>query len=128
MLVRHVKSILLITGLITLSAALALFAPGLFKAVNQIAVDDAVGLFFMRHWGLEVACVGGLLIWAAYDASVRVPVLWAAIVGKAGFVVLLLAQAGNPAFAGMTPTLWFDALCVVLFAGYLWQARRTGAT
>ena len=124
MLIRYFKFILIVTGLITMSTAVAFFLPEQIGSFMHMDVKGEIGIFFTRHWGLEVACIGALLIWAGIDASVRTPILMVAIVGKTGIVYLLLAQNGNPAFAGMTSTIYFDTSCVVLYVLYLLQSRK----
>jgi hypothetical protein len=125
MIARYGKAILIVTGLVTLFPLLAFLLPANFVAMNQLRIGDAAGLLFMRHWGLEVACIGGLLVYAAFDAAARVPILVAAIIGKAGIVWLLLARLADPALAGMRITLAFDVVCVALYVAYLltWDRR-----
>jgi hypothetical protein len=53
---------------------------------------DALGLLIARHWGLLIGLVGGLLVYAAYHAEVRVPTLIVAIVEKAVFATGILVS------------------------------------
>lgn len=116
MLAHHIKTILILTGLVTLSPAIAFFFPGQIGEIIHIDVTGDVGISFARHWGLELACIGGLPVTAAFNAAVRVPVLVAAIIGQSGIVYLLVCQSGNPVFAGMSSTIYFDSICVLLYA------------
>ena len=45
-----------------------------------------------RHWSLLVALVGGLLIYAAYHAEIRVPVMIVAATEKLALGVLVIAS------------------------------------
>ncbi len=123
MIVRNIKPILLATGLGTLGAGVLFFFPSLLSVVLHADVSGDAAMLFVRHWGLEVGCVGALLLYAAYQAQVRTAVLLSASVSKAGMVYLLLAQWGNPALAGFVPIIPFDTLCVVLYLVYLTQSR-----
>ena len=88
MLAAQIELILLLTGLAT-AGALALFlAPvTMMKLLFGQAPSDALSLLLARHWGLLVCLVGGLLIYAAYHAEVRVPALIVASVEKAAFAL-----------------------------------------
>ena len=124
MIVRHIKLILLLTGVGTLSTVLFFFFPELMGQVFRVDLAGDAGKVFARHWALQVGVVGGLLIYAAYHPAVRKPILIAATVTKAGIVYLLLRQMGNAALAGMTPIIAWDSLCVVLFVLYLISHRH----
>ena len=83
--------ILLITGLATAGVLVVFMAPvSVLKVLFGQAPSDALSLFIVRHWGLLVALVGALLIYAAYHAEVRVPTLIVAIVEKAALVLGVL--------------------------------------
>ena len=123
MITRHIKFILLLTGLGTLPAALLFFIPSLLATLLHVDVSGDAGQLFLRHWGLETGCVGSLLLYAAYQDKVRYAVLMAASVSKCGLVILLLGQLGNFALTGLAPVIVFDSTCVLLYATYLFQAR-----
>jgi hypothetical protein len=95
MLAAHIELILFITGLATAGAVVLFLAPGtIVKLLFGQAPSDALSLLIARHWGLLVSLVGALLIYAAYDADVRVPTLIVAIVEKAAFALgVLLSPA-----------------------------------
>src|SRR5437868_13174115 len=88
MLAARIELILLVTGLAT-AGALALFlAPvTMMKLLFGQAPSDALSLLIARHWGLLVCLVGGLLIYAAYHAEIRVPTLIVASGEKATFAL-----------------------------------------
>jgi hypothetical protein len=124
MFVRHIKLILLLTGLGTLSTALFFLFPELMGPVFHIDLTGDAGKLLARHWALGVGALGGLLIHAAYHPAARNPILIAATVTKAGMVYLLLRQLGNAALAGTIPILAWDSVCVVLYVLYMIQHRR----
>jgi hypothetical protein len=91
MLAAQIDLILLITGLATAGVLVVSLAPvPVMKVLFGQAPSDALSLFIARHWGLLVSLVGGLLIYAAYHAEVRVPTLIVAMVEKAALVLGLL--------------------------------------
>jgi hypothetical protein len=91
MLAPWIELILIITGAVTAGAVVIALAPLLMmKIVFAQAPADPLSLLIARHWGLLVGLVGGLLIYAAFHAEVRVPVLIVAIVEKAAIVFGLL--------------------------------------
>ena len=111
MIERHIKPILVVTGIITASMIAAFFAPAI--VLNQLFSEppsDAVSLAITRHWGLLVFCFGGLLVWAAYRPEIRKPVLVFTIVEKVALVlgILLLPlplKSGAYVAAGTDATL-----------------------
>jgi hypothetical protein len=86
--------ILIAIGAITASMLLQFFAPAamLRRAYGQ-APSDALSLMIARHWGLLVFLVGILLIVAAYQPAIRVPVIVVAIVGKLVLAGLILGSS-----------------------------------
>jgi hypothetical protein len=93
MLAAQIEWILLITGMATAGALVLFLAPvTMMKLLFGQAPFDALSLLIARHWGLLVALVGGLLIYAAYHAEVRVPTLIVAIVEKAAFALCIFVS------------------------------------
>jgi hypothetical protein len=83
MLDAYAGTILLVIGVVTVLAVALVFAPRL--GLRLVFGDDAPDILtktLARHWGLLVALVGGLLIYAAYHPEVRIPVLAVAAIEK----------------------------------------------
>ncbi len=93
MLAAQIELILLLTGLAT-AGALALFlAPvTMMKVLFGQAPGDPLNVGIARHWALLIFLVGGLLVYAAYHAEIRVPTLIVAIVEKAAFALGMLTS------------------------------------
>ena len=88
MLAAHIELILLITGLATAGALVLMLAPvTMMKMLFGQAPSDALSLLIARHWGLLICLVGALLIYAAYHAEIRVPMLIVAIGEKVAFAL-----------------------------------------
>jgi hypothetical protein len=83
MLDAYAGTILLVIGIATASAVALVFVPRLgLRLVFGDAAPDVLTTTLARHWGLLVALVGGLLIYAAYHPEVRIPVLAVAAIEK----------------------------------------------
>ena len=88
MLAAQIELILLMTGLATAGALVLSLAPvPMMKLLFGQAPSDPLSLLIARHWGLLVCLVGALLIYAAYDAEIRVPTLIVASGEKAAFAL-----------------------------------------
>src|ERR1700709_1724671 len=87
MLNDHISIILMVTGIVTALPILQFLFPALaIKLLYKLEIDDQAGLLFARHWGLMAACFGGLLIFASSHEEVRMPIVAAAMLEKAGLV------------------------------------------
>ncbi len=92
MLAPAIEWILVFSGGVTsLGGLFAAAAPrALLRAVFGVGEADAALLFFARHWGVLIFAVGALLVWAAYDPSLRTAVLAAAALEKLVIVAMIL--------------------------------------
>ncbi len=119
MIALHIEMILLVTGVLTASMLLQFFAPVTMVRRNfGLELKDDVSIFIARHWGLLVFCLGALLILAARNEAIRVPVMIAAGVEKLGLIGLILAGS----IRKHPPALLIaiaDSVMVLLYAGYL---------
>jgi hypothetical protein len=87
MLAARIEWILLFTGLATCGALLVFLAPDAM-VMKLFGQPPSTALHLIaRHWGLLVFLIGGLLIYSAYHAEVRVATLVVAIVEKAAFAL-----------------------------------------
>ena len=88
MLAAQIELILVLTGRATASARVLVLSPvTMMRMLFGQAPSDALSILIVRHWGLLVGLVGTLLIYAAYHAEIRVPMLIVAIVEKAAFAL-----------------------------------------
>jgi hypothetical protein len=117
----YIMPILLVSGVITASMIAALLAPSV--VLNQLfrnPPSDAVSLTVMRHWGVMVFCFGVLLVYAAYHADIRTPVLVATVIEKVALVAGLLLLPLPLRFGGYVAAasdLAFSALYLLYLAG-----------
>jgi hypothetical protein len=115
----HIELILLITGIMTAGAVVFFVAPGAsLKMVFGRPPADVLTPMIARNWGLLVFLVGALLIYAAYHAEIRVPVMIVAAVEKVVFVLGLLISPFR-----RRPSVLFtaaaDAAMTALYVSYL---------
>ena len=116
----NIGAILLVTGVVTASPVLMALSPALgLKLLFKVEPSADHGLFFMRHWGLIVGCVGALLVYAGSHPELRAPLVLAVLVEKAGLVAMIAADWKKPHTAGMRLTAAFDSSCVVIYGLYL---------
>ena len=113
----NIQIILYVTGTITASMLLQFVAPArMLKVGNQLEVSDPVALFFAA--GLAIGLHGALLIWAAVDPALRMPVVTVVAMGKTGFIATVLLQSKSIS-KGYVLTMVFDTACVLAYVAFL---------
>jgi uncharacterized protein YjeT (DUF2065 family) len=108
---------ILASGAITALGGVATFAAPrrVARAVFDVErVPDSM-LFFVRHWGILIFAVGGLVVYAAYVPATRLPILSAAIVEKVCVGVLVWSGPVRPTKL-MNLAAIGDALFSILYA------------
>ena len=125
-LVRNIKSVMLVTGLLTCTMLFAALAPqAALRSTFGEALEGPVAEVVVRNWGVLITLVGGMLIYGAYVAAVRPLALIVAALGKLAFIGLVLAQ-GERYIKAAGVVLAADLTMVILFAAYLAAARKEG--
>lgn len=120
---RYLATILRVTGAITMLGGLQFFAPLEVLKLSGMALTDETGLFFARHWGMLVLCLGGLLFYSAGHRALRLPVMLVVTLEKLALVLMVIGNGANPALAGLRPAALFDGACVLLFSFLLWRGQ-----
>lgn len=121
---RRFPLILRISGIVTMLAGLQFLGPAEFLGALGMKVGDSTGLFYARHWGALVLCLGALIVAAASRPALRVPVVAAAAAEKLALVVMVILAWQDPALAGLHGAAVFDSVCVLLYALWLVQAGK----
>ena len=111
---------LVTSGVITAGGGLAaLLFPQLFLRLG-FGVESPTGsaVFFVRHWGVLIFAVAGLIVHSAYAPTTRTPVLVAAAAEKfaMGLVVFFGPVKRTTA---MTAIATVDGVFAVLYVAYL---------
>lgn len=89
----HVGIILIVTGAITAGASAAAVAPArILRFLFGDRDPDSLTVLITRHWGLLVALIGGLLIYAGYHSEARLPIMIAAIAEKLAIGALIFSS------------------------------------
>jgi hypothetical protein len=74
--------------------------------------------FLTRHWGVLLFVIGSLIVYGAYDPSIRSPVLTAAAIEKLAVGVLILAGRVPRTPAILTAAI-ADGIFAILYILYL---------
>ena len=120
MLTTSIGWVLVVSGIVTAGGGLValLFPHFNLRSTYGDESPTSVSVFFVRHWGVLILAVGGLIILSAYDPAIRVPILVAAAVEK--FAIGLLVFFGPvKRTSGMTVVAIIDGIFALLFVGYL---------
>lgn len=120
MLASSIAWILTVSGAVTAVAGLTafLFPRGLLRIAFSIESSDAPIVFFVRHWGVLIAVVGGLIAYSAYDLPVRGPACIAGAIEK-GVLVLMILFGRLKRTRLMSIVALTDGLFAVLYVAYL---------
>ncbi len=118
----HVGIILIVTGAITVGASAAIVAPvTILRFLFGERDPDSLTVLITRHWGLLVALVGGLLIYAGYHSEARLPIMIAAIAEKLAIGVLIFSSPARRRIAAATvagaDTVMALLYILILFGG-----------
>jgi len=120
MLAAQIGAVLAVTGVITALPVVLFAAPAQrVRQLLKLELADRGALLIARQLGLLAFAMGALLVYAAGHPELRAPVVLAALVEKAGFVVLVAAQWSEPHTRGMRLPAAFDAACSAIYAAWL---------
>ena len=122
--VRNIKWIMLVSGVITCTMLYAAIAP---SAALQLMFGDSLegplANIIVRNWAVLVTIVGAMLVYGAFRPSSRRLVLTAASVSKVVYIGLFLTT-GTQYLAKAGIAIAFDTVVVVVFCIYLLAVRR----
>lgn len=127
LIVRHIKWIMLVAGVLTASMFYAAIAPNAALTSSfghNLATSGPLAELIVRNWGFLIGLVGLMLIYGALVPPARRLVLSVATISKAWFIVLLLTVGSDYLsqqirFAGVV-----DALEIFLFGAFLFTTGR----
>jgi hypothetical protein len=124
MIADHIDTILVVTGVLTAAAVVGFVFPRPFLAVLVgMSTDDARTIVIVRHWGLLIGLIGGLLIYAAYHTEARTPVMCVAIIEKLALAAIAIASPLRRRPLTMT-IVGADVVMALLFLMFLAQLGR----
>jgi len=126
--VVHIKWIMLVCGVLTLTMIQGAFAP--HRALNAAfgtALEGPLAEIIVRNWAALIALVGAVLVYGAFNPPNRKLALVLACVSKLTFVALVLTYGRE--FLGHQAGVFVaaDLVMVALFAAYLVATRAAAA-
>ncbi len=121
----YFKWIMLLSGVLTCSMFLALFAPQTSLMSNfGTTMDGPVADIVVRNWGALIGLVGIMLIYGAFNNRVRRFVLVIAGISKLIFISLVLFQDESYLGLGAGTAVIADSIMVMLYIVYLFLPRE----
>ena len=88
-IVARIKWIMIVSGVLTATMIYAAIAPeASLQSTFGETLDEPLARIIVRNWGVLIALVGGMLIYAAFRPALRPMVLTVAALSKLAFIVL----------------------------------------
>ncbi len=114
------KWVMLVCGLLTCTMFLALFSPqSSLKSNFGETMDGAVADIIVRNWGALIGLVGLMLIYGAFNITVRRFVLVIAGISKIIFILLVLTSGQSYFGLWAGTAVIVDSVMLILFITYL---------
>jgi len=89
---EHLKEILIVTGMLTMTALTSVVMPSaILRRIFGVENPDVAATVLARHWGLLVALVGALLVFAGYRPDIRIPAMVVGATEKLAIGAFVLA-------------------------------------
>lgn len=107
-----VSGILVLVGVLNVTPAIVFFAPERTMDLYGIALSGEDISILTRHRAVLLGLLGLAMIYAAIRREIVVPVIAAALLGKAAFLYLVWLSGGNSVEIGRVAM--FDCVAVVL--------------
>jgi hypothetical protein len=125
-IVVNIHRIMILCGVLTMTMLYAAIAPdAALRSTFGESLSGPVADIVVRTWGVLIALVGAMLVYAARKPVLRPMALTVAGASKAMFAALVLSHGGR--FLGYQAgvAVVVDVLSVMMFAAYLLSVRRT---
>jgi len=119
-IVEHYQSVLVVSGLLTLTMLQFVFAPTRSqRSTYGEALEGPLADVVVRGWGLLIGLTGGMLVWAAFHPETRPLAVGVAVISKVFYMGSLVAKGGRflKGFSGVTVLI--DAVMVALLVAGL---------
>jgi hypothetical protein len=107
---------LLLVGLLNLTPAIVFFAPERSISLYAIDLSEPNLSIVMRHRAVLLGLLGAALIYGAFRKEFLVPVIVAALLGKAAFLFLVYSSAAANVELGRVALFDIGAVVVLLTA------------
>lgn len=120
---RTIRWVMVISGLLTCTMLQAAVAPNAaLVSYFGSGLEGPGAEVVTRNWGILIALIGGMLIYAAFRPALQRYTLFVAGISKLAFMGLLLGFSPTGLTTSAVTALVVDALMVVLFAMIVLQA------
>ena len=111
---------MLISGLLTCTMLRGLISPhSLMQSTFNETIQGSVAEIIIRNWSALIGLVGIMLIYGAFNQSVRKFVLVIAGISKIIFICLVLTYSQQYLGYGAGTAVYADSIMVVLYIIYL---------
>jgi len=125
---NHIKWIMLVSGALTCTMVYAAIAPQeALRSTFGETLDGPVADIVVRNWGVLITLVGAMLIYGAFNPTVRTFSLTVAGLSKVAFIALVLSHGSRSLGQQVGIAVFIDIVWVVLFARYLLSRRSVTA-
>ena len=122
--ISYFKWIMLVSGLLTCTMFLGLFSPDTSLHSNfGETLEGPLANVIVRNWSALIGLMGFMLIYGAFNASVRKFSLVIAGISKIIFILLVLTAEESFLAFGVGTAVIADSIMVVLYIAYLLLAK-----
>ena len=123
MIIKNIKWIMLVAGVITCTTFFAVVAPQ-HALVNMFGsnLTEPLASLVVRSWGFLVSIMGALLIYGAFNEDSRMLCAVTAGISKIGFLFLILLF-GADYIDALWITVVFDMLVITLLGIFIFSQR-----
>jgi len=129
-IVAHIKWIMLVSGILTLTMLYAAIAPHAMLRSNfghGLEAGGPLAELIVRNWGVLIGLIGAMLVYGAFDPPARRFVLMIAGISKAAFIALILTVGSDYLGQPVRVAVVIDTIWVLVFAAYLVASRTPRA-
>lgn len=126
LIIRNIKWVMLLSGVLTSTMFYGLFAPGpALESMFGHSFSGTLESLVIRSWSALVGLMGIVLIYGAFSDRHRVFAISLASVSKLVFVSLVLIY-GQDYWQKIAPAITMDVITVLLAAVFLIALRMRG--
>ena len=119
-----IKWIMLVSGALTCSMVYAAIAPqAMLRATFGESLEGPLADLVVRNWGALIFLVGAMLIYGAFNATVRPLVLVVAAASKIVFITLVVLDGSRYLQTQAGISVAVDSVMVLIFLAYLATSR-----
>ena len=127
--VSNFRWVMLIAGLLTCTMFLGLFSPqASLKSNFGETLEGPSYEIIVRNWAALIGLMGIMLIYGAFNPTVRRFSLVIAGISKIIFIILVLSLGQSYLKFGVGTAVVVDSIMIVLFIAYLFLSRSSKLT